>query len=285
MADTLAQQFRHLLQEQQPLKIVGAINAYCGLMAKSIGHQALYLSGSGVAAASYGLPDLGFTTLEDVLIDARRIIQATQLPLLVDIDTGFDDVAKTINAMIKANVAAVHMEDQLAAKRCGHRDHKRLVSCADMVLRLEHAVLARAEHPLYLIARTDALASEGLAAAIERAQAYQAAGADAIFAEAVTELDQYQAFAEALDIPVLANITEFGKTPLFAASELAAHGVAMVLYPLTAFRAMNQAAATVYQTLHEQESIAKRLDILQDRETLYRYLDYYRYEQEQDAKF
>jgi methylisocitrate lyase len=285
MTDSQGKQFRQALAAQQPLQIVGTINAYCAMMAERAGFSAIYLSGAGVANMSYGLPDLGFTSLKDVLIDVRRITQATDLPLLVDIDTGWEDaqgVAHTITEMIKAGVAAVHMEDQVSAKRCGHRPNKTLVSCDVMVKRITDAVSAKSDPDFYIIARTDALANEGIASAIVRAKAYVAAGADAIFAEAVTELDQYRQFVDALNVPILANITEFGKTPLFTLDELRDVGVAMALYPLSAVRAMNQAAMNVYETLENSGTQKNIINTMQDRETLYDILQYYQYEKKSD---
>jgi len=281
MTDSQGKQFRKALVAQQPLQIVGTINAYCAMMAERAGFTAIYLSGAGVANMSYGLPDLGFTSLNDVLIDVRRITQATDLPLLVDIDTGWEDrqgVAHTITEMIKAGVAAVHMEDQVSAKRCGHRPNKTLVSCDAMVKRITEAVNAKSDADFYIIARTDALANEGLDSAITRTKAYVAAGADAIFAEAITELDQYRQFVDALDVPLLANITEFGKTPLFTLDELREVGVAMALYPLSAVRAMNQAAMNVYETLENLGTQKDIINTMQDRETLYDILRYHEYE-------
>jgi len=277
--------FRQALQAQQPLQIVGTINAYCALLAEHAGFSAIYLSGGGVAAASYGVPDLGLTSLDNVLEDVRRITSVTTLPLLVDIDTGWGDelnIARTVKQMIKAGAAAVHLEDQETAKRCGHRPNKRLVDTAEMVDRIRAAVAAKTDPDFFIIARTDALANEGLTAAIDRAKAYVEAGADAIFAEAVTELEQYQQFSQALSAPILANITEFGKTPLFTVDQLAPANVAMVLYPLSAMRAMNAAAMQVYQTIHAQGSQENCLPQMETRDTLYQYLNYLHYEQQRD---
>jgi len=285
MEQSPGKKFRDALASEQPLQIVGTINAYCSLMAEKAGFKAIYLSGAGVANMSYGLPDLGFTSLENVLADATRITSVSSLPLLVDVDTGWeegDGIAHTITQMIAAKVAAVHIEDQISAKRCGHRPHKRLVSCEAMVERLTAAVAARSDPHFYLIARTDALANEGLSAAIERAAAYIEAGADAIFAEAMTDLSQYQQFCCAINAPILANITEFGRTPLYTLSELQGVGVAMALYPLSATRAMNQAAMTVYQTLRHEGSQKTVLPLMQDRQTLYEILHYEEYEQRSD---
>ncbi|MCH9770625.1 MAG: methylisocitrate lyase [Gammaproteobacteria bacterium] len=276
-----AQCFRQALAAETPLQIVGTINPYCAIMAKSAGFKAIYLSGGACANMSYGLPDLGLTTLENVLADVERIVSACDLPLLVDIDTGFGDavdIERTIRSMIKAGVAAVHMEDQVEKKRCGHRPGKTLVSTEEMVARVMAAVSAKTESDFYIIARTDAVASEGLAAAIARAQAYVAAGVDAIFAEAVTTLEDYRQFCHELSVPVLANITEFGKTPLFTVDELRQVGIKMVLYPFTAVRAMNQAAWSVYTTLRQTGTQKDLIATMQDRETLYKFLDYYNQE-------
>lgn len=282
------QRFRDAVQTNQPLSVVGAINAFCAMLAEQAGHQALYLSGAGVANASYGLPDLGITTLDNVLEDARRITAATQLPLLVDIDTGFGDafgIARTIKEMIRAEVAAVHIEDQVAQKRCGHRPNKALVSTEEMVDRIKAAVDARTNDSFVIMARTDALAVEGMDAAIDRAHAYIEAGADMLFPEAMQSLQQYQTFSTKNRVPILANITEFGKTPLFARDELAAVGVALVLYPLTAFRMMSQAALHAYQHLHDAPQQQALLEQMQSREQLYQSLNYHAYEDRLDALF
>ncbi|AVQ88639.1 methylisocitrate lyase [Plesiomonas shigelloides] len=271
-----------------PLKIVGTVNAYCALMAAQSGHQALYLSGAGVANASFGLPDLGMTSLDEVLTDVRRITAVTDVPLLVDIDTGFGgalNIARTIREMERAGAAAVHIEDQVSQKRCGHRPNKAVVSQAEMVDRIRAAVDARTDPDFVIMARTDALAVEGMDAAIERALACVAAGADMIFPEAMQTLAQYRRFASAVGVPVLANITEFGQTPLFECRELGEQGVAMVLYPLTAFRAMNRAAERVYQHLAQAQSQVALVDQMQTRAELYHYLDYLRYEQTLDRLF
>jgi methylisocitrate lyase len=257
-------------------------------MAKRIGHQAIYLSGGGVANASYGLPDLGMTSLNDVIADVSRITSACDLPLLVDIDTGWGgafNIAKTIRDMEKAGAAAVHMEDQVAQKRCGHRPGKEVVSTAEMVDRIKAAVDARTDPNFFIMARTDAFAQEGLDAALERAQAYVDAGADGIFAEAVQTEEHYRAFADALDVPILANITEFGKTELWNKEQLGEWGAAMVLYPLSAFRAMNKAAENVYQSILEQGDQKAVLDTMQTRADLYDYLSYHEYEDKLDALF
>jgi len=280
--------FRQALADNQPLQIVGTINAYAAMMAKQIGHQAIYLSGSGVANASYGLPDLGMTSLNDVIVDVQRITSACDLPLMVDIDTGWGgafNIAKTIRDMEKAGAAAVHMEDQVAQKRCGHRPNKEIVSCEEMVDRIKAAVDARIDPDFFIMARTDSFAQEGLAASIERAKAYVAAGADGIFAEAIQTEEHYRAYAEALDVPILANITEFGKTELWNKKQLGEWGVAMVLYPLSAFRAMNKAAENVYTSILEQGDQKAVVDNMQTRMDLYDYLNYHDYEQKLDSLF
>ena len=280
--------FREALRANQPLQIVGTINAYSAIMAKEIGHQAIYLSGGGVANASYGLPDLGMTSLNDVLVDVQRITSACDLPLLVDIDTGWGgafNIAKTIRDMEKAGAAAVHMEDQVAQKRCGHRPNKEIVSTKEMVDRITAAVDARTDPHFFIMARTDAFAQEGLDAAIERAKAYVAAGADGIFAEAIQTEEHYRAFAEALEVPILANITEFGKTELWNTSELGQWGAAMVLYPLSAFRAMNKAAERVYQHILNDGDQKAVVDDMQTRMDLYDYLAYHDYEKKLDDLF
>ncbi|MGN6368753.1 MAG: methylisocitrate lyase [Phycisphaerae bacterium] len=274
--------FRALVASEKPLQIVGTINAYCALLAKHAGHKAIYLSGAGVANASFALPDLGMTSLDNVLEDARRITGAVDLPLLVDIDTGWGNalnIARTIREMQRAGVAAVHIEDQEAAKRCGHRPNKSIVPTAEMVDRLKAAADARTDPSFVLMARTDAAANEGLHAAIERAHAYLAAGADMIFAEALRSLPEFKEFCTQVKAPVLANITEFGKTPMLTRNELASAGISMILYPLTAFRAMSQAAQTVYQTLAKEGTQQSLLNQMQTREELYTVLDYHRYEQ------
>ena len=280
--------FRQALADNKPLQIVGTINAYTAMMAKQIGHQAIYLSGGGVANASYGLPDLGMTSLNDVLVDVQRITSACDLPLMVDIDTGWGgafNIAKTIRDMEKAGAAAVHMEDQVAQKRCGHRPNKEIVSTEEMVDRIKSAVDARTDPDFFIMARTDAFAQEGLEKAIERAKAYVAAGADGIFAEAIQTEAHYRAFAEALDVPILANITEFGKTELWNKAQLGEWGADMVLYPLSAFRAMNQAAERVYQSILTDGDQKAVVDTMQTRMELYDYLGYHDYEQKLDALF
>lgn len=280
--------FRQALADNQPLQIVGTINAYSAMMAKEIGHQAIYLSGGGVANASYGLPDLGMTSLNDVIVDVQRITSACDLPLLVDIDTGWGgafNIAKTIRDMEKAGAAAVHMEDQVAQKRCGHRPNKEIVSTAEMVDRIKAAVDARIDPDFFIMARTDAFAQEGLDKAIERAKAYVEAGADGIFAEAIQTQEHYEAFSQALDVPILANITEFGKTELWNKKELGDWGADMVLYPLSAFRAMNKAAENVYKHILQDGDQKAVVDTMQTRMDLYDYLGYHDYEQKLDALF
>ncbi|SFM53203.1 methylisocitrate lyase [Marinobacter zhejiangensis] len=280
--------FRKALEENKPLQIVGTINAYAAMMAERIGHQAIYLSGGGVANASYGLPDLGMTSLNDVLEDVRRITSASSLPLLVDIDTGWGgafNIARTVQQMEKAGAAAVHLEDQVAQKRCGHRPNKEIVSQAEMVDRIKAAVDARTDESFFIMARTDAFAQEGLDAAIERAQACVEAGADGIFAEAIKTEEHYRAFSEALNVPILANITEFGQTELWNREQLGEWGAAMVLYPLSAFRAMNKAAETVYKSILEEGDQKKVVDMMQTRMDLYDYLNYHDFEQKLDALF
>jgi methylisocitrate lyase len=297
MADTLIHdtpgaRFRAALAAEKPLQVVGAINAYAARLAQATGFRAIYLSGGGVAANSLGIPDLGISTMEDVLIDVRRITEACPLPLLVDIDTGWGgafNIARTIRQMIKAGAAAVHIEDQVSAKRCGHRPGKELVPAEEMADRITAAASARIDartDPHFVImARTDSLASEGLARAIERAQAYVAAGADMIFAEAVTQLGQYKQFREAIGVPILANITEFGKTPLFTREELAAAGVDIILYCCAAYRAMNAAALKVYDAIRTEGTQKTVLPLMQTRDELYKFLDYHAYEKKLDDLF
>lgn len=286
--NTPGQRFRQALKDNQPLQIVGTVNAYTAMMAKQIGHQAIYLSGGGVANASYGLPDLGMTSLNDVLVDVQRITAACDLPLLIDIDTGWGgafNIAKTIRDMEKAGAAAVHMEDQVAQKRCGHRPNKEIVSTQEMVDRIKAAVDARIDPDFFIMARTDSFAQEGLEASIARAKAYAAAGADGIFAEAVKTEEHYRAFSAALDVPILANITEFGQTELWNKKELGKWGVSMVLYPLSAFRAMNKAAENVYQSILTNGDQKAVVDGMQTRMELYDYLGYHAYEQKLDTLF
>ena len=285
---TAGTRFRAALSAESPLQIIGAINAYHALLATQTGYKALYLSGGGVAAGSLGMPDLGISTLEDVLIDVRRITDVTETPLLVDIDTGFGgafNIARSIKSIIKAGAAAVHIEDQVQAKRCGHRPNKAIVSQAEMVDRIKAAVDAKTDPDFVIMARTDALAVEGLQSAIDRACACVEAGADMIFPEAITELSMYQQFADAVKVPVLANITEFGATPLFTVDELRSAHVSMVLYPLSAFRAMNQAALNVYQAVRQDGTQAKVVNTMQTRAELYEHLNYHAYEQKLDELF
>jgi methylisocitrate lyase len=280
--------FRAALAAERPLQVAGAINAYTARLAEATGFRALYLSGGGVAANSLGLPDLGISTMEDVLTDVHRITDATALPLLVDIDTGWGsafNIGRTIRSMIKAGTAAVHIEDQVGTKRCGHRPGKELVAAEEMVDRIKAAVDARTESQFVIMARTDALAVEGLEKAIARAQAYVAAGADMIFAEAVTELPLYTAFRKAVGVPILANITEFGQTPLYTRDELAAAGVDIILYCCGAYRAMNAAALKVYEAIRNEGTQKTVLPLMQSRADLYKYLDYHAYEQKLDELF
>jgi methylisocitrate lyase len=286
--------FRKAVQENNPLQIVGTVNPYCARMAKNVGHQAIYLSGGGIANASYGLPDLGITTLNDVLVDVERITNACDLPLMVDIDTGFGgafNIARTIKAMEKAGAGAIHMEDQVAQKRCGHRPNKAIVSKEEMVDRVKAAVDARIDDNFVIMARTDALAVEGIDCAIERAIACVEAGADMIFPEAMTELEQYKTFSASLTsatgkhVPILANITEFGQTPLYGGEALAKASVDMVLYPLSAFRAMNKAAEMVYQHLLQVGNQEAMIEHMQTRKELYAHLNYHDYESKLDKLF
>ena len=285
---TAGNKFRQAIKDNNPLMIVGAINAYSAILAEKQNHKAIYLSGGGVAAASHGIPDLGITTMEDVLVDAKRITSASKLPLLVDIDTGWGgafNIARTIKEMTKAGVAAVHMEDQVSQKRCGHRPNKSLVSCEEMVDRIKAAVDAKEDDSFFIMARTDAFASEGMQAAIDRSSKYLEAGADGIFLEAVTDLEDYKKFNSQVDALLLANITEFGKTPLFTNKELASVGVDMSLYPLSAFRAMSLAAEKVYESLLKEGTQRNVLDIMQTREELYERLNYHEFEQKLDKLF
>ncbi len=280
--------FRQAVANNQPLKVVGAINAYAARMAKNVGHQAIYLSGGGVAANSLGMPDLGISSLEDVLIDVRRITDVCDLPLLIDVDTGWGgafNIARTTRSVIKAGAAAMHIEDQVAQKRCGHRPNKEVVSQQEMVDRIKAAVDARTDEDFVIMARTDALAIEGEEAAIERAVACVEAGADMIFPEAMKTLEQYKRFKDAVKVPILANITEFGHTPLFTSEELGAQGVDIVLYCCSAYRAMNRAAEQVYQSILDNGHQKDVLDIMQTREELYSHLDYHSYEQKLDQLF
>jgi len=280
--------FRASLVEEKPLQVVGVINAYAARLAERSGFRAVYLSGGGVAAASLGVPDLGITTLEDVLVDVRRITAATDLPLLVDVDTGFGsafNIARTVKSLIREGAGALHIEDQVQAKRCGHRPGKELVSSDEMCDRLKATVDARNDPDFVIIARTDALAGEGLQPALARAKAYVEAGADMIFAEAVTDLAMYRQFSQAAGVPILANITEFGKTPLFTLEELAGADVSLVLYPLSAFRAMSAAALKVYQTIRTTGTQQGVIDLMQTRTDLYDVLDYFAFEQKLDELF
>lgn len=288
MPNSPGTRFREALAAHQPLQIVGTINAYCAMLAERAGHQAIYLSGAGVANASYGLPDLGMTSLNDVLEDVRRITATSALPLLVDIDTGWGgalNIARTIREMEGAGAAAVHIEDQVAQKRCGHRPNKAIVSQAEMVDRIKAATDARTDEDFFIIARTDAFQQEGIDGAIARAAACIEAGADGIFAEAVGTLDDFAAFAKALDAPILANMTEFGRTPSFHVDQLATAGCGMALYPLSAFRAMSRAAQSVYTDILEHGDQTRSLDSMQTREELYNVLGYHEFEQKLDDLF
>ena len=288
MTTTPGQRFQDAVAEEKPLQVVGAINAYAALMAEQTGYRALYLSGGGVANASYALPDLGMTSLNDVLADVRRITAATELPLLVDIDTGWGgafNIARSIREMIRAGAAAVHIEDQVAAKRCGHRPNKAIVSASEMCDRIKAAVDAKTDAAFVVMARTDALAVEGLDAMLERVAQFEAAGADAIFAEAMTDLDMYARVVDAVDVPVLANITEFGQTPLYSIDDLRRVGVSIALYPLSAFRAMSLAALNVYRTIRGEGSQAGAVATMQTRDELYEFLGYRDYEDKLDRLF
>jgi methylisocitrate lyase len=286
---TAGSRFRQALKDEKPLQVVGTICAYHALMAKRAGYRAVYLSGGGVDAGSLGVPDLGISNLDDVLIDIRRITDVCDLPLLVDVDTGFGasafNVARTTRAIVKAGAAAMHIEDQVGAKRCGHRPGKELVSKEEMCDRIKAAVDARGDESFVIMARTDALAGEGFDSAVSRAVSYVEAGADMIFPEAITDLPMYRKFADAVKVPVLANITEFGKTPLFTIEELRSAGVAIALYPLSAFRAMNKAALGVYETLRKTGTQKSALTQMQTREELYDFLNYHAYEQKLDELF
>lgn len=286
---TAGKRFREALKQETPLQVIGAINAYHALMAKRVGYRAIYLSGGGVAAGSLGLPDLGISNLDDVLVDIRRITDVCDLPLLVDVDTGFGasafNVGRTTKAVIKAGAAAMHIEDQVGAKRCGHRPGKELVSADEMSDRIKAAVDARTDPQFVVMARTDALASEGLEAAVARSLKYVAAGADMLFPEAVTDLQVYRKFADAVKVPVLANITEFGQTPLFGIDELRSANIAIALYPLSAFRAMNQAALKVYETVRKKGTQKDAVGDMQTRDELYDFLGYHAYEKKLDELF
>src|SRR5262245_15448387 len=287
--ETPGSRFRQALKDEKPLQVIGTICAYHALMAKRVGYRAIYLSGGGVAAGSLGVPDLGISNLDDVLVDIRRITDVCDLPLLVDVDTGFGasafNVARTTRAIAKAGAGAMHIEDQVGAKRCGHRPGKELVSKEEMCDRIRAAVDARADESFVIMARTDALAGEGFDAAVSRVVSYVEAGADMIFPEAIPSVEMYRKFADAVKVPVLANITEFGKTPLFTVEELRSANVAIVLYPLSAFRAMNKAALGVYETLRKTGTQKGALPQMQTREELYEFLNYHSYEQKLDELF
>jgi methylisocitrate lyase len=286
---TAGDKFRKAVKEEKPLQIVGTINANHALMAKRVGYRAVYLSGGGVAAGSLGMPDLGISNLDDVLTDIRRITDVCDLPLLVDVDTGFGasafNVARTTRSLVKAGAAAMHIEDQVGAKRCGHRPGKELVSKEEMADRVKAAVDARTDPGFVIMARTDALANEGLDSAVSRAISYVEAGADMIFPEAITDLPMYKKFADAVKVPILANITEFGKSPLFTVDELRSANVAMILYPLTAFRAMNKAALKVYESLRKTGTQKGSIADMQTREELYDIINYHSYEKKLDELF
>jgi methylisocitrate lyase len=288
MASSAGAKFRAAVKAETPLQVIGTINAYHARLAERVGYRAIYLSGGGVAAGSLGLPDLGISTLDDVLTDVRRITDVCSLPLLVDADTGFGgafNIARTVKSLIKFGAGAMHIEDQVQAKRCGHRPGKEIVAREEMVDRIKAAADARTDAGFVIMARTDALAVEGLQAAIDRACACVEAGAEMIFPEAITELDMYRRFADAVSVPVLANITEFGKTPLFTTDELRSAGVSLVLYPLSAFRAMNKAALRVYETVRREGTQKSALDTMQTRDELYDFLDYHAYEDKLDQLF
>jgi len=282
LTPTAGARLKRALSDESPLQIIGAINANHALLAQRAGFKAIYLSGGGVAAGSLGVPDLGISGLEDVLIDIRRITDVCDLPLLVDVDTGFGasafNIARTVRSVIKAGAGGLHIEDQVGAKRCGHRPNKELVSKSEMVDRIKAAVDARTDPDFVIMARTDSLAVEGLEAAIDRAGAFIEAGADALFPEAIRDLETYKTFTDAFDVPILANITEFGLTPLFSVEELSAVGVGIVLYPLSAFRAMNKAAEQVYETVRTQGTQKAVIDQMQTRDELYKSINYYAYE-------
>ena len=280
--------FRQALREESPLQVMGTVNAYAAMMATKVGYRAIYLSGAGVANYSYGLPDLGITSLEDVLIDVRRITAAVDTPLLVDIDTGWGgvfNIGRTIKEMIKAGAAAVHIEDQVAQKRCGHRPNKEIVAIDEMVDRVKAAVDAKTDADFVVMARTDSLQKEGLNGVIDRISAYVEAGADAIFAEAMTDITMYRKVCDAVNVPVLANITEFGDTPYYTTQELGEQGIAMVLYPLSATRAMQKAALAVYETVRKEGTQVNVLELMQKRKELYEFLNYHSYEDKIDQLF
>jgi len=280
--------FKKAIKDNNPLQVVGTINAYTSILAEKSGHKAIYLSGGGVAASSLGVPDLGITTLQDVLIDVERITNSSELPLLVDADTGWGgafNISRMVKSMISVGAAAIHIEDQVAQKRCGHRPNKELVTLEEMVDRIKAAVDAKTDLNFQIMARTDSIASEGLDSALERAIAYQEAGADAIFAEAVTDISQYKSFREVLKVPILANITEFGKTPLFNKQELEKVGIDIILYPLSAFRAMSKVAQEVYKEIYRKGTQKDIIDKMQTRDELYELLDYHSYEEKLDNLF
>ena len=280
--------FRELLKQNTPLQIVGCINAYCAVMAEKVGHKSIYLSGAGVANASFGIPDLGITSLGDVVEDSKRITGVTNTPLLVDIDTGWGgafNISRTIKELSRAGVAAIHIEDQVGQKRCGHRPNKEMVSTEEMVDRIKACVDAREDQSFFIMARTDAFANEGVASSIDRSMKYIEAGADGIFAEAMTNIDYYKEFKEKVQVPILANMTEFGKTPLTDLDQLKSVGVDMVLYPLSAFRAMSKAALNIYQALISDRHQKKVLDKMQTRNELYDFLNYNSYEEKLDQLF
>ncbi len=285
---TAGLRFRETLKNNKPLQIVGCINAYCALMAEKVGHKSVYLSGAGVSNASFGMPDLGMTSLNDVVEDAKRITSVTNLPLLVDIDTGWGgafNISRTIKEMYRSGVASIHIEDQVGQKRCGHRPNKEMVSTGEMVDRIKACVDARQDESFFIIARTDAFASEGMESSIDRSNSYIEAGADGIFAEAMTDKGHYKTFKKALSVPILANMTEFGKTPLSSKEELSNVGVDMILYPLSAFRAMNKAALNVYEKLLSEGHQKSLLNHMQTRDELYEFLDYESYENKLDELF
>ena len=286
--ESSGKKFKKLVSETKPLQIVGTVNAYSAIMAEKVGHQAIYLSGGGVAASSLGVPDLGITSLADVLEDAKRITQATSLPLLVDADTGWGgsfNIARCVREMIKSGVAGIHIEDQVSQKRCGHRPNKAIVSTSEMIDRIKSAVDAKTDSDFVIMARTDALAIEGMESAIDKAKAFVEAGADMIFPEALSSIEQYKEFSDSLIVPILANITEFGKTPLYSKTELYEVGVDMILYPLSAFRAMSNAALNVYQHILKDGHQRNVIESMQTREELYDFLDYHQYEKQLDNLF
>ncbi len=286
--NSAGRRFRDAIAAEKPLQVMGTVNAYAAMMATQVGYKAIYLSGAGVANYSYGLPDLGITSLEDVLIDARRITSRVDTPLLVDIDTGWGgafNIARTIKEMIRAGVAAVHIEDQVAQKRCGHRPNKEIVATSEMVDRVKAAVDAKTDADFVVMARTDALQIEGLQGVIDRACAFVEAGADAIFAEAMTDITMYKKVCDAVNVPVLANITEFGTTPYYTREQLGEQGIAMVLYPLSGTRAMQKAALAVYEAVRKEGTQVNVLDLMQKRDELYQFLDYHSYEDKLDALF